>query len=244
MSLVIMVCSFCLGAIVLRFLHFLGLVKATRRLQAGLVRVILLYALLVLAWKNYHLSQNIQDYVLMAELSRDAALETESLSAAMELDLEDSQDQLREALAEIACLRRQAVEGGRNGEDTDETHYDGGSGDVSTRTSESGGSFGVLKWLVGALGSDEGTSGGSKGGDTVCAYRGSQDALKALERHPKYRQLRYLLQRGSPDRSRQDHLRRDLSVAFHPDKNRGCAAHVLTEVNARINSFRAVTSTV
>ena len=243
MSVITVACSFCLGVITLRFLQFLGVVKATRRLKFALLKVVLMYTLLALAWKNYELNQNITGYVLMAELSRDAALETESLSAAMELDLEDSQDQLREAIEEIARLRQQVGTGDVSDTDKEGTSGIGSSGNealeggkgAAVGAAGAGGEGGIWRWLVSVLGSD---SGGTKGNDSVCAYRGPQDALRALERHPKYRQLQYLLRWGAQDRAREDRLRRDLSMTFHPDKNRGCTSHILTEVNERINSFR------
>jgi hypothetical protein len=161
----------------------------------------------------------------------------------MELDLEDAQDQLRAALEELAALRRAA---GAEVEDGGESGSSSKSGSSSRSSSGSTGSSlaglagladrttSFLRWVTGG----DAASGPGQTASLACAFRGSTDAVRALERHAKFRQIKYMLLWGTPDRARLDRLRRELSVEFHPDKNRGCTAAVLVDVNARINSFR------
>ena len=226
-------------------LSALGVVRpctahSRRRLARLLLGALGAYVLLSSLLMNFLYVRDMQDYLTMAEMSRDAALETEGLSAAMELDLEDAQDQLRAALEELAALRKAA---GAEVEDSGENGSNSKSGSSSGSSSGSTGSSlagladrttSLLRWFTGG----DAASGPGQTASSACAFRGSTDAVRALERHAKFRQIKYMLLWGTPDRARLDRLRRELSVEFHPDKNRGCSVAVLVDVNARINSFR------
>jgi len=230
-------------------LSALGVVRpcaahSRRRLARLLLGALGTYVLFSSLLMNFLYISDMQDYLTMAEMSRDAALETEGLSAAMELDLEDAQDQLRAALEELAALRRavgtEAEDGGENGSNSKSgsnsgSSSDGGSGGAgSSLAGLADKTTCFLRWVTGS----DAASGPAQTASSACAFRGSADAVRALERHAKYRQIKYLLLWGTPDRARLDRLRRELSVEFHPDKNRGCTAALLVDVNARINSFR------
>lgn len=213
-----------------------------------LTYILFIYVALMLNLKLYG---DLKNCIMAAEYTRDAAMDIEE---ALQMDLLEREEELRTALddAHSCRVRHGEVEPANESKDSeislnsgslptfsppdDSTSTTRSSSFSSSSSGEQGSRLNSLwKWLTGG---DGGMSTISDTSPQECPYTLPGQVMKALERHYKYRKMLSILRWTPSDRARADRLRRELSVEFHPDKNRGCPQEFLTDAIARINSFR------